>query len=569
VVAIKQQQSALRGAGNDGAGGNRIATYADNVYAGIASEINAVRNGQGPINRISQNLSPVANESAVMNAQRGQAQQIVNGAEAAQVEQAQEAASTQRVDAAVGYADTAMQVAAFAPIAVGGAQMALGGVSWVGNKAGSLVGLKSASKVGEVAKEARSWNEITFNEVGHATGTKGVVGSITQTGANVIADPLHWVGEKTGLSQWRASANAGKAAGHLTAAKDLAKDLTTGDIMALGGLKGKVAGASHAGQLVASETHTMLDAARQAEGAGKLSAAGSKFLSSVEDSVAHHNGATMWGNVKGAVKKAPSELGKGSVTHTLMNGAFIGMSALSMFGDARGFSQNLASLRQMYADMTGEDVKNVSSMKVLTGSVPEPVAAARAHMIKTFGVKQMFDVGNIALNVAMLISPKWGSGWKGMAAMIGTQVASTAVDGYMGESILPIHKAFSDAYKSGKEVPPEFYAAYLYAASAELRNRGEKGQEFATAVAQQYAAEHVSPGQLLNEIQNGKLMERIKAISGKADQAQVAQPAQEEPAQASAVSRLNGERTERPVVGKFTNKLNQEAQMATVGQSVG
>ncbi len=570
VAVNNKHHKAVAGAlGGDGAAvgasGNRISTYTDNAYANIASEINALRNGQGPINRITQNLSPVVREDAAMAASRQQAQQIVNTG-AAEVER--EAANTQRIDTAVGYADTAMQVAGFAPILVGGAQFATKGVSWLGNKVGGLTGLKSASAVADTAKEVRSWNEITFNEIGHATGTKGIVGSIAQTSANIVASPTHWLAEKTGLSGWRASANTAKAATHLTAAKDVIKELTHDDISIMGSLRSRVAGATHAGQLAGAETQNLIAVARKAEEAGKLSAAGSKLLATVEDSVTHHQGAQTWGNVSGAIKRAPGDIAKGSASHGLMNTAFIGMSALSMFGDARGLAQNLASLKQMYADMTGEDVKTVSTMKVLTGNVPEPVAAARSHMVKTFGIKQLFDVGNIALNVLMMVSPKFSSGWKGIAAMIGTQMASTAVDGYMGESILPIHKAFSDAYKSGKQVPPDFYAAYIYAASAELRSRGDKGQEFAAAVAQQYAQERASPGQLLNEVQNGKLIERIKGISESADKPQQ-QSTQEEPAQSTAVSRLNGERAERPVVGKFTNKLSQEGQMAAIGQGVG
>jgi hypothetical protein len=249
-----------------------------------------------------------------------------------------------------------------------------------------------------------------------------------------------------------------------------------------------------------------------------------------------------------------------------MNAAFIGGSALSMFGDARTFSQNLESLRQMYADMTGEDVKNVSTVKLLTGSVPDSVAAARSHLVKQFGIKQAFDIGNIALNAMMILNHKMASGWKAFAAFGAVSAASMAVDAVMGESILPIHKAFSDAYKTGQEIPPQFYAAYVFAASKDLRSHGEKGQEFAMQVAQEYAAEKVSPGQLLREIESGKLMERVKQISVKADRAQAG--VQEDTAQEQIVTRTAEQRGERPVVGKFTSKLNQEAQMAAVGHGI-
>jgi hypothetical protein len=562
VNQAKQLMNAARLAAAPSGNGS-VLVHADDVaeklsrqYSQVASEINGLK---GSVNRIPSNLAPTAQEAAIAReAQTGRA--IVEDA-------AQNIAGPSITDRVVGNVNMGLEIAGAAPLIVGGAQLAAKAVTKTGTFLTGFVSPSLAERVGAFVPE-RSWNSITFNEIGNATGLQKPVGNAVQAGANWISGPIQWLSDKTGLSSWRASANTSQAGKLFDSAKGMT--LTAGDATVLSELQGKVMGASGIGDLAAStDVGGLITAAKEASKSTPLSEAGAQFLGSVEDSLAHQNKAATWNNVGEAVKGAPEKLGNTSATHGLMNAAFIGMSGMKMFGDARGFAGNLDSLRQMYSDVTGEDPQKVSTMKLLTGKLPEPVNEARNHLVAKFGIKQGFSIGNIAMNVAMMINPKWGSSWKAIGAMVGTSLASGAVDSFMGESILPVHKAFSEAHKSGRKIPAEFYAAYLYSASKELKTRGETGQQFAMAIGQQYAEEQIAPGALLQELSNGKLMERITALTQGVDAAQstATQPTQE---QQSFVSRQSaaGMQTERATLGKFTAKANQEAQLAGVAQGI-
>jgi hypothetical protein len=531
--------------------GNRIATYADDV-AGHGS------------NRISQYLNPTITEEAIQ-AGRQRADKIVNGA----VTTAKSETSTlgSYLDKTVGLSGQAMEYAAWAPMYVGAAQMGKNAISWTYNKGAVLTGVKTAEEVASKVP-AKKWNAYTFGELGNVTGVGGFLGKAAQKTADLISTPIAYIADKTRLSSWRAGANAAKAANTFSTASELAAALPVEDLQVLGNLRDIVKSAPNVeGFAAAANAKDVVSVAKSALESSEISKAGKQFLTSAEDALFHTESVGMWSNVKGAVQNAPAQASKVSATHGMMNAAFIGMSALSMYGDAKTFSENLASLRQMYADMTGKDAKDVSTISLLTGKVPEPVAVARSHMIKTFGIKQALDVANIAANVALVFGRR-GGGWKSIGAMMATSMASSAVDGVMGESILPVHKAFSDAYKAGREIPAEFYASYLYAASKDLNSRGEKGQQFAMQVAHEYASEHASPAQLLQEIENGKLVERIKNIAAKADELAKQHTHAEI---ADDIVRDTGAQLvqkERPVVGKFTNKLNQEAQLSGANQNL-
>jgi hypothetical protein len=526
-----------------------VAAQMSRQYSQVASEINGLK---GSVNRIPSNLSPAAQEAAIV-------QREAQAGRAAVEEAAQNIAGPSLTDKVVGNVNFGLEMAASAPLIVGGAQMATKAITKAGSFVTGFVSPSLAEKVGSFVPQ-KSWNSITFSELGDATRLKAPVGNAVQAGANWISGPIQWLTDKTGLSSWRSGANTVKADKLFDAAKGMT--LTAGaDATVLADLQSKVMGASGVGDLASADVGSLITAAKEASKTTPLSDVGKQFIGTVEDSLAYQNKAAGWSDVGGAVKSAPEKLGNTSATHGIMNAAFIGMSGMKMFGDARGFAQNLDSLRQMYSDVTGEDPKAVSTMKLLTGKLPEPVNEARNHLVSKYGVKQGLSVGNIAMNVAMMINPKWGSSWKAIGAMIGTSLASSAVEGLMGESILPVHKAFSEAHKTGRKIPAEFYAAYLYSASKELKSRGETGQQFAMAIGQQYAEEQIAPGALLQELSNGKLMERISTLTQGVDKAQAVQE------QPSVTSRQNI-KNERPTLGKFTAKANQEAQMGGLAQGV-
>ena len=83
--------------------------------------------------------------------------------------------------------------------------------------------------------------------------------------------------------------------------------------------------------------------------------------------------------------------GKLTLGGKINNGLMLASSGLATYGTARTFLQQLNGLKNMYSDVTGIPVENVSTMTILSGKVPEVVREARSHFLKEY-------VGRGALN---------------------------------------------------------------------------------------------------------------------------------------------------------------------------
>jgi len=274
-----------------------------------------------------------------------------------------------------------------------------------------------------------------------------------------------------------------------------------------------------------------------------------------------------------SIKQAPEAIGKTSIMHGAMRTAWVGGAALGVYGVARGFGSQLYALRQLQADLTGKDISDVSSLSVLTSSdLPKPVLEARSKLLKISGIHAVASTAGLVMALkSHLIDSKMmkmlGTAGQGMAggmlAMMAYQVPDQIAEvaqGFIGEPILAHYNGLRTAQESGQALPSDAYAEFILAANEKLRNRGHTGQHFAMALGEQYAAEGMKVAAVLEEVSNGKMQERVDAITAKNAQEKAASPAA-----ASHVDRLTQPKTvARPELGTFTNKLNQQAALAAM-----
>ncbi len=264
-----------------------------------------------------------------------------------------------------------------------------------------------------------------------------------------------------------------------------------------------------------------------------------------------HNEATKsWGGVEHAIKNAPRALGKMDTAHVVANGAWVAASGVSIASDAHTFSKGLGTLKQMYADLTGQ---RVSTVGVLFGKVPAVIAQARSHLMKNYMIKSGTDLAGLGVMLKMLFNQRFGGGLKGMLAFSLPQMAAQGADMVMGESVLPAYQMLRDSFKKG-QMPPDYYAAFIGTMSKDLKARGGAESPFAQAVAKQYAEMQATPTQILKEIESGALMKRVQAATTAYEAEHPHHPAKKQ---------------ERAVVGKHTEHLSKETAAAAHKQGIG
>ncbi len=477
---------------------------------------------------------------------------------------ARETQKVPAIDKAIGVTNTALSVGGFVPFVAPVA-------GWVGDKV-AAGGERFAPKLGFIQSIGKGigWParflKQTFSELGGKMGGFGkAIGRGTQAVFDGAAPVTQFISDKSGLSNWQRRRHFGKAAIAHEKAMELAKtlDLSTAPQAVsehLRDLHNAVhlpSGVNHEAAAAASTAieKALVDKAVTAEHLKPFQ----KFITAAEDAAIHSKGAASWKNIGQAVKNAPAALAKAPIGHTVMNGSFIAMSGMSMVADTRSAAKDLASLKQMLADATGKDVKDISTVKALFGAAPEPVRAARSHLMKNYSLKQLADVGNVALQVMMVVSKRFGM-MKSMLAFGGVTAFSKVTDAVMGESTLPVFQAFRDEFMKNKGVvPADYYAAFAGAMVPELRSRGGMESKFAQALGEQLAAEKATPAQMLKELDNGAMSARINKIIVASEEA-----AKTAPAATAAAAPAKGE-----VIGKHTGMLQQQAATQATQQGAG
>lgn len=453
-------------------------------------------------------------------------------------------------------------------------------------KVGGWVNVKPVARAGAAIQvPAKFASEKTFADLGRVTHTSAAAGNVSKP----LFGGFAWLAEKfsdlTGLGGRQRAKNLGRLHVEAERAAGLAKGLSLDSAHPsiardLGQMQRTLLDAEHPSRVDVAALKKSVVAVETAMEKGvngeaiKLSElkplrkAMEKFVKSAGRVVGYHEAAEGWKHVGDTVRNAPKAIAGTNIAHGMMNGAFIASSGLSMFSDARGFKQNLVSLKQMYADMTGKDASKVSTLLLLMpfNKVPAQVADARKHLLVNVTLKEIADAINVGVNVKQAVDHRF-SMLKAMSAFGASMAVGMGADMVMGPSPLPYYKALSDAHRKGQEIPAEALAEFIGVACKELKDRGGADSPFTQAVAQQYAQEKLSPAQIMQEIEDGKMMVRVQALIAADQSTGSAQHVDDSPVSVSHTDMLSGAKKDRPIVGKYTSQINSSA-LPTLGQTV-
>lgn len=260
-----------------------------------------------------------------------------------------------------------------------------------------------------------------------------------------------------------------------------------------------------------------------------------------------------------SLQKNVQKISGSKTFHNITQGAFVVNSAAGIYGVARDSAHQLEALKQMDAELTGRDPKDISTSEVMFGSVPPAVASARKTLLATEAAHGISHAVSLVANYKMLrgTAGKFLShGLGNMATFFLPDMIARAVDGYTGPSMLPQYKGMSDAFKAGEQLSPQAYGQLLMLASDELKSRGSVGEQFAMKLGEQYASEHKSPAQVMNEIHDGGMKKRIAAITQAAASAK--------PLHVDMAANRAATIAQQPVVGKHTQQVVSKAQLAAM-----
>jgi hypothetical protein len=471
-----------------------------------------------------------------------------------------------------GTAVGAVNLAAI-PLFIGPA--VVGGIAKVGAKT-KIGWLK---RVGEkVGSAMETFTGTTFGQIGEKFGIGKTVGGITQPIANVTGSVAETAGDVTGFSARRRTANLAKASGHLSVLKDEVASLNAAELPS--SLRGHVAKMQSAFNVAHIDRFDHEQFAKAHEGFQKTTAelrkntaldkttstalartekSLGKIALRTEKMVANRAAVGAYGNVAKSIQSIPGTLSKTSAMHGIVSGGFVAGSALSMVGDARSFKNDLRALKQMYADVTGKDVKKVSAFDVLIGSVPAPLRAARRHMLIYTTVSEIADAIGMGVNIKTMGKNNMSF----MSSFLAFQVPDWIQKGtgnVLGDSIIPAYKALTLAHQAGQTISAEEYAQLLLLASPELKARGEHSS-FLMEIAKQYADAKASPADILKAASNGEIMARISRliVANEPKAAVVTETATPEHSHTKRLS--EGAKDQRPVLGKFTEKVSNSPTM--------
>lgn len=250
----------------------------------------------------------------------------------------------------------------------------------------------------------------------------------------------------------------------------------------------------------------------------------------------------------------------------LNDGLQLGFSALQTYGVAKGFFQQLDSMKQMYADVMGVDPRSVSTMTILTGKMPPVLAGARSHFITEYGSRGLIQAVGWGLIARDLMkghaNPEEIAGGRiGLTAGIVPGLINMGVDMFMGTSTIEVYSGFKKAFESGETIPAGAYAQFLLASSPELQKR-KVGRQVALELGTEYAIERASPGEILRQMNDGRFKARIDKMIAADEAALAAHPQATHQQKNSMVDRIGGQRQQPgKVVGPFTGRLHQESSL--------
>lgn len=225
-------------------------------------------------------------------------------------------------------------------------------------------------------------------------------------------------------------------------------------------------------------------------------------------------------NAASTVKAIPQTISNMSVGQALTVTAAGTATAISTYSMARGFNQQLHSLKQMHHDVTG---KEISTFTALFGSVPEEVKAARRGLWTSFLPNALLNVGGAAAYLKMSV----GSGSKmASIASFALPMLSMGLNAITGKSdMLSAYSTLSNFAASKADVTPEIaaamapaYAEFIGNISPDAKKSGGAENEHVQAIAAQAAALKLTPKNIIDAHRNGNLEKAAQAaLDGNAD----------------------------------------------------
>lgn len=455
------------------------------------------------------------------------------------------------------------------------------GLPFVGaglNKVGGWTGFSALNSLGNGFKKA---GEMTFAEVGHATGLGGVFSPIGKAFDGVTSLSARAL-QATGLTKVASNMHAGRFQSHM------------GKVHAALGALGNVTDAKLAGHISEITTHlngpishgtfekvekALADATTHAAEVGHPAAKQiGKLTSAVEKAATSHYFADGYAHLGEYAKKSSSRIAQGGALHGLMNASFIAGAGITDYRMTTDLMKSLKNLKTMHAKLSGQSEDDISTLGLFLGKVSEPVEQARTEILKEFGPSIVLNAMNTVVNIKLAANQKSG----GLIMMMALPMLESMVArGFLGGKLLPTYNKMQDMQCAGEEVPAEMYATLIGSASKELRERGGADSNFAKALSVFYAEHHAKADTVLREVHDGTIKKRVKQLQQEHDayvkeHPEVAQSEAAEKAKntvsknESFVDRIAGKGKEmtRNIVGDHTAKLaTQHSAVHTQGMA--
>lgn len=200
------------------------------------------------------------------------------------------------------------------------------------------------------------------------------------------------------------------------------------------------------------------------------------------------------------VKNAPLQRGVGG---TLFSVA----SVASVVGTTAETISDVSVFRQMVADITGKDVKDVNVGDALFSELPHAGIVARRALLSSAAPRAVLEAINTVFNIKMIKGSHMG-----LLTLMVPLGLSQAIGIFSSGNVLDVYKEMKANEQKGIENMPDQYAALIGTTHKALYQRGGRDSNFAQELGRIYAERHASVHDVLQAVQNGQIDKEIEKI---------------------------------------------------------
>jgi len=404
---------------------------------------------------------------------------------------------------------------------------------------GPMAGFAAKLKMPWLERNLLATKNLTFRQVGNATGLGGIFGGISNGVMGALGYAVKPF-EALGLTGVAGNFYAKQLARHTSEIDKAMKVISAHSAQvshpelaaALQGVESHLAAglptmrfSEELGASVKS-AHAALASAGHMPGilAGFIGGSGggaSKELSRALKTVANStykaelaaDFARGYSNLSEVTRNATPHMAQANVWHGLLQGTFVVGAAASDYHTVKDLRKGLQAMKDMYCGLTGEKADDISAFSLFIGKVPAPVAAARAELLKEFGPAAVLDVANTVLNVKGVVHNKYFGLGKNMLLLIALPMANSIIArGLLGGTLLPAYMKIKESEAAHQPVAQEDYIKLIANASKDLQVLGGETSNFTKALAFFYAQHQAKADMVLKEIDNGTLRKRMEEM---------------------------------------------------------